>query len=152
MFALALRALIGIAAMVLMGMFDKDKQFAPDGRLDEVYPPGPTDSREGPELVLWAVEDRGKFATELGDADMTWLTVSDVLTPEDKKVIGTLSKPIHEKAAEAEPEKDFPAVVRCIKVSTDFNDAMVLQWIRAYDDGQDGKLIKAWRKEQAAQS
>lgn len=118
-----------------MGMFDKDKVFAPDGRLDEVFPPGPTDSREGPQFVLWAVEDKGKFATEIGEADMTWLTVSDLLTPEDKKVIGTLSKPIAEKAAEAEAS-DFPCVVKCLKVSTDFNDAMVLQWVREYDDGE----------------
>lgn len=118
-----------------MGMFDKDKQFAPDGRLDEVYPPGETDSREGPKFVLWGVESKGTFKTDIGDADMTWLTVSDELTPEDKKVIGTLSKPIAEKAAEADPT-DFPAVVRCLKVSTEFNDAMVLQWIRAYDDGE----------------
>jgi hypothetical protein len=118
-----------------MGMFDKDKVFAPDGRLDEVYPPGETDSREGPQFVLWAVEDKGDFETELGTARMTWLTTSDLLTPEDKKVIGTLSKPIAEKAAEADA-KDFPCVVRCLKVSTDFNDAMVLQWIREYDDGE----------------
>jgi hypothetical protein len=117
-------------------MFDKDKLFAPDGRLDEVYPPGATDSREGPQFVLWGVEPRGEFQTEIGMAEMTWLTVSDLLQPENKKVIGTLSKPIAEKAAEAEAS-DFPAVVKCLKVSTDFNDAMVLQFIRAYDDGED---------------
>jgi hypothetical protein len=119
-----------------MGMFEKDKQFAPDGRLDEVYPPGEVDTREGPDFVLWGVEAKGTFTTEIGDAAMTWLTVSDVFAPETKKVIGTLSKPIAEKAAEAEPS-DFPAVVRCLKVKTEFNDAMVLQWIRAYDDGED---------------
>lgn len=118
-----------------MGMFDKDKQFAPDGRLDEVYPPGETDTRKGSDFVLWGVEARGTFKTDIGDAEMTWLTVSDLLQPEDKKVIGTLSKPIAEKAAEADPT-DFPAVVRCLLVSTEFNDAMVLQWIREYDDGE----------------
>lgn len=118
-----------------MGMFDKDKQFAPDGRLDEVYPPGDLDSRDGPSFVLWGVEARGIFKTDIGDASMTWLTVSDLLTPEDKKVIGTLSKPIAEKAAEAEAT-DFPAVVKCLQVSTEFNPAMVLQWIREYDDGE----------------
>lgn len=118
-----------------MGMFDKDKQFAPDGRLDEVYPPGEVDTREGSQFVLWGVETKGTFKTDIGDAEMTWLTVSDLLTPEDKKVIGTLSKPIAEKASEAVPS-DFPAVVRCLTVSTEFNPAMVLQWIRAYDDGE----------------
>jgi hypothetical protein len=118
-----------------MGMFDKDKQFAPDGRLDEVYPPGEVDSREGAEFVLWGVEARGTFKTDIGDAEMTWLTVSDLLQPEEKKVIGTLSKPIAEKAAEAEAS-DFPCVVRCLTVTTEFNPAMVLQWIREYDDGE----------------
>lgn len=118
-----------------MGMFDKDKQFAPDGRLDEVYPPGPLDSREGPSFVLWSVDDRGDFLTDIGTARMTWLTVSDLLQPEDKKVIGTLSAPIAAKAAEAEPS-DFPAVVKTLQVSTDQQPALVLQWVRAYDDGE----------------
>lgn len=121
-----------------MGMFDKDKQFAPDGRLDEIYPPGPTDSREGPQFVLWGVQDKGLFDSDKFEkpAPMTWLTVSDVLMPEDKKVIGTLSGPIHEKATEAEAG-DFPAVVRSLSVSSDKgNAANVIQWIRAYDDGE----------------
>ena len=125
-----------------MGMFDKDKQFAPDGRLDELYPPGPTDSREGSKFVLWAVQDKGEFETDIGKARVTWLTVSDELTPEDKRVIGTLSKPIAEKADEADPS-DFPAVVKCLKVSTEFNDAMVLQFIREYDDGEKKGAKKA---------
>lgn len=125
----------------MFGMFDKDKQFAPDGRLDEVYPPGPTDSREGSKFVLWAVEDKGTFDTEVGQARITWLTVSDELMPETKKVIGTMSKPIAEKADEADPS-DFPCVVKCLKVSTDFNDAMVLQFVREYDDGEPKKGAK----------
>lgn len=116
-----------------MGMFDKDKVFAPDGRLDELYPPGPTDSREGSQIVLWAVEDKGDFETELGTARMTWLTVSDLLFPEAKKVVGTLSSAIAEKVKEAE-SSDFPAVVKVLKVSSDKgNDAMVLNWLREYD-------------------
>jgi hypothetical protein len=118
-----------------MGMFDKDKQFAPDGRLDEVYPPGETDSREGAQFVLWEVIPKGDFTTEVGVAQMTWLVTSDVLAPEHKKTIGTLSAPIAAKAAEAEAD-EFPCVVRCLKVSTDQQDAMVLQWIREYDDGE----------------
>lgn len=131
-----------------MGMFDKDKQFAPDGRLDEVYPPGATDSREGPQFVLWAVEDKGLFDSDKFEkpAPMTWLTVSDVMTPEEKKVIGTLSSPIHDKAVEAEPG-DFPAVVRSLSVSTDKgNAANVLQWVREYDDGETKKDTKAGKK------
>lgn len=131
-----------------MGMFDKDKVFAPDGRLDEVYPPGPTDSREGPQFVLWGVEDKGEFKLDNGLDNtpyMTWLTVSDRLTPEDKKVVGTLSGPIHDKALEAEPS-DFPAVVRSLKVSTDFNDAQVLQWIEPYNDGETKTTAKAGAK------
>lgn len=118
-----------------MGMFDKDKQFAPDGRLDEVYPPGELDSREGAQFVLWAVEPKGQFQTSVGDAEMTWLTTSDVMTPEDKKVVGTLSSPIAAKAAEAEAG-EFPCVVRTLQVSTEQQPALVLQWIREYDDGE----------------
>lgn len=131
-----------------MGMFDKDKQFAPDGRLDETYPPGVTDSREGPQFVLWAVEDKGLFESDKFDkpAPMTWLTVSDVLEPDNKKVIGTLSGPIHDKAIEAEPG-DFPAVVRSLSVSSDKgNAANVLQWVRVYDDGESGTVTKAQAK------
>lgn len=127
-----------------MGMFDKDKVFAPDGRLDELYPVGPLDSREGKSFVLWGVEDKGEFKIENdldGDPNMTWLTVSDVLTPEDKKVVGTLSGPIAEKAKDAEPG-DFPCVVRHIEVSTDLTPAKVLQWLRDYDDGEPKKATK----------
>lgn len=124
-----------------MGMFDKDKVFAPDGRLDEVYPPGPVDSREGPTFVLWGVEPKGVFEVENqieNNPEMTWLTVSEVLSPEDKKVIGTLSGPIAEKAKQAEAT-DFPCVVRSILVKTEFNDSNVLQWVREYDDGEPPK-------------
>lgn len=115
-----------------MGMFEKDKQFAPDGRLDEMFPPGETDSREGAELILYGVEDRGDFPTDVGTARMTWLTVAAIMTPDEKKVVGTLSKPIAEKSAEAE-KSDFPCVVQVLKVSTDFNDALVLNWRGQYD-------------------
>jgi hypothetical protein len=118
-----------------MGMFDKDKQFAPDGRLDEVYPPGNLDSREGATFVLWGVEDKGKFITDIGEADMTWLETSEVLDPETRKVVGTLSSPIAAKAKEAE-ESEFPCVVKTLQVSTDQQPALVLQWIREYDDGE----------------
>jgi hypothetical protein len=113
-------------------MFDKDKQFAPDGRLDEMFPPGPTDSREGAELILWAVEPKGTFPTEVGEARMTWLTVSAIPTPDEKKTVGTLSKPIAEKGDDQD-SKDFPCIVRVLKVSTDFNDALVLNWMGQYD-------------------
>jgi hypothetical protein len=115
-----------------MGMFDKDKQFAPDGRLDEMFPPGETDSREGAELILWAVEPKGDFPTDVGVARMTWLTVSAIPTPDEKKTVGTLSKPIAEKSEEQEKD-DFPCIVRVLKVSTDFNDALVLNWMGKYD-------------------
>lgn len=124
-----------------MGMFDKDKQFAPDGRLDEVYPPGDLDSRKGPSFVLWGVESKGEFKTDIGTARMTWLTISDLLQPEDKKVIGTLSSPIADKAAEA-VETDFPAVVKTLKVSTDQQPALVLQFVREYDDGEAKPKVK----------
>jgi hypothetical protein len=117
-----------------MGMFDKDKQFAPDGRLDQVYPPGELDSREGSQFVLWSVEPKGEFETELGTAQMTWLETSDLLSPEERKVVGTLSAPIAAKAAEAEAS-EFPCVVKTMQVSTDQQPALVLQWVREYDDG-----------------
>lgn len=118
-----------------MGMFDKDKVFAPDGRLDEVYPPGDLDTREGPQFVLWGVVPKGDFETDIGVAQMTWLIVSDLLEPESKKTIGTLSAPIAAKAAEAETS-DFPCVVKPLKVSTDQQPALVLQYVRQYDDGE----------------
>lgn len=124
-----------------MGMFDKDKQFAPDGRLDEMFPPGKTDSREGAEVILWGVEDRGEFPTEIGTAQMTWLTVSSIPTPDEKKVVGTLAKAIASKAAEAD-DSDFPCVVKVMKVSTEMADALVLQWMGAYD-AKTGKVTVA---------
>jgi hypothetical protein len=113
-------------------MFDKDKQFAPDGRLDEMFPPGDVDVPEGSEFILWGVEDRGDFPTDVGVARMTWLSVSNVMTPDEKRVVGTLSKPIAEKAAEADP-KEFPCVCQTRMVSTDFNPAFVIQWRGDYD-------------------
>lgn len=115
-----------------MGMFDKDKKFAPDGRLDEMFPPGPVDTREGAELILWGVQPKGEFPTDIGMAEMTWLEVSAIPTPDEKKTVSTLSKPIAEKTGEADA-KEFPCVVRVMKVGTDFNDALVLNWMGAYD-------------------
>ena len=117
----------------MFGMFDKDKQFAPDGRLDEMFPPGDTDSREGAEVILWEPPlDKGEFPTDTGTAHMTWLTVSSIMTPDEKKIVGTLSSPIAEKAKDAN-KAEFPCAVRVLRVSTDMQPALVLQWMGAYD-------------------
>lgn len=116
-----------------MGMFDNDKQFAPDGRLDESFPPGDVDSHEGTEIILWEPpQARGDFPTDIGTAQMTWLTVSSIMTPEEKKTVGTLSKPIAAGAENADA-KEFPCVVQVLRVSTDKQPALVLNWRGAYD-------------------
>lgn len=125
-----------------MGMFEKDKLFPPDGRLDEMFPPGAVDKPEGAQFVLWAVEPKGTLTTDIGPAQMTWLQVSTVDKPDQRYTVGTLSEAIAEKAKEAEAS-DFPAVCRSQTVSTEKgNDAFVIQWIKPFEQGSTSKRGK----------
>jgi hypothetical protein len=118
-----------------MGMFDKDKVFAPDGQLNDKE--GGGFANMGDEFILWDCEiktDDFEFDPNEKPIPMAHLTVAKKMHPDEKKVVSTLSGPICEKVREKE-DGDLPAVVRLQSVPAskkEFNDAVVLQFIEPY--------------------
>jgi hypothetical protein len=118
-----------------MGMFDKDKVFAPDGQLNDSD--GGGFANMGDEFVLWDCEvktEEFEFDPTEDAIPMAHLTVSKKISPDEKKVVSTLSGPICEKVREKE-DGDLPAVVRLQSVPAkkkEFNDAVVLQFIEPF--------------------
>lgn len=114
-----------------MGMFDKDKVFAPDGELGQF-------ANLGDEFILWDCwiqTEEFEFREGEKPIPMAHLKVSQKMTPEQQKVVSSLSGPICEKIGEKE-DGDLPAVVRLLSVpakNKEWNDAVVLQFIEAYD-------------------
>lgn len=116
-----------------MGMFDKDKVFAPDGQLNGEG----AFAQLGDEFILWDCEIKTEeFEYNPGEdpIPMAHLMVSTKLKPDDKKTVSSLSGPICEKVKEKE-DGDLPAIVRLQSVPAskkDWNDATVLQFIEPY--------------------
>lgn len=118
-----------------MGMFDKDKVFAPDGQLN-----GDGDAgwaQPGDEFVLFDCEiktEEFEFDPAEDKIPMAHLTVAKKSSPDEKKVVSSLSKPICEKVREKE-DGDLPAVVRLQTVPASqksWNEAVVLQFIEPF--------------------
>lgn len=118
-----------------MGMFDKDKLFAPDGQLNS--DDGSGFAQPGDEFVLWDCHiqtETFEFDPNEDAIPMAHLVVSKTTDPESKKTVSTLSKPICEKVREKE-DGDLPAIVRLQTVPASqksWNDAVVLQFISEY--------------------
>lgn len=120
-----------------MGMFDKDKVFAPDGQLNGEG----GFAQLGDEFILYDCEiktEEFQFDPNEKAIPMAHLTVATKLKPDDKKVVSSLSGPICEKVREKE-DGDLPAIVRVQSVPAskkEFNDAVVLQFIEPYKKGK----------------
>lgn len=89
-----------------MGMFDKDKLFAPDGRLIDW-------ATDDTPFILWDMEYRGDIDTPDGPtetAPIVWLTVSTPDNPDAKDIVSMVGDLAKQKA-EAKADGDLPAVV-----------------------------------------
>lgn len=110
-----------------MGMFDKDKQIG--RKLDTVF-------KYGDQFIVWGVDPDQTAEIQPGQTvTKTVLTVSTLENPEERFEVGTLSKPINDKAKEAD-DTDFPAVVELLQVPSSragWNDATVIQFVRPYE-------------------
>jgi hypothetical protein len=117
-----------------MGMFDKDKVFAPDGILNGQG--GFADF--GEEFILFDCEiktEEFKFDPNEAGIPMAHLTVAKKMTPEQTKIVSSLSGPICDKVRE-KADDDLPAVVRLESVPAskkEYNDAVVIRFLEAYD-------------------
>lgn len=122
-----------------MGMFDKDKVFAPDGQLNGAEGGEGGFATLGDEFILWDCwiqEEEFQFdPNDDKKIPMAHLVVSQKLTPDAKKTVSSLSGPICAKVQE-KADGDLPAIVRLQSVPASqksWNDAVVLQFIEPYD-------------------
>lgn len=118
----------------VMGMFDKDKVFAPDGKLDDF-------AEQGQEFILWDCliqTEEFTYDEKEKPIPMAHLVVSHTNSPEDKKTVSSLSGPICNKVREKDDD-DLPAIVRLevVPASKDsWNDATVIKFIEAYAESK----------------
>ena len=119
-----------------MGMFEKDKLFAPDGRMTDAV-------KENEDFILVDAEIVSEsFETDLGNATMTHLSIVAIDDLEGNvRKVSTLSSPIAEKIKGKE-EGDLPAVVRWKMVETEMNDACVLQFVRELEDQEKERVME----------
>ena len=115
-----------------MGMFDKDKLFAPDGAMKDW-------SENGKPFILWNVEVKEtEIPTPNGPTDsapIVWLTVSTVDSPDAKDTVSMIGDNIKEKAEAMEPG-DLPAlcITKTVPSSIESGqDAYVLNWYGDYE-------------------
>lgn len=114
-----------------MGMFDKDKDFAPDGKLSDWIDPNQ-------HFILWDCKiQTEEFRPEGADKDiaMSHLTVSSMDMPDKRETVSSLSGPIADKVR-AKTDGDLPAVVKWFTVESKkagFSDAVVLQFVEPYE-------------------
>lgn len=120
-----------------MGMFDKDKVFAPDGPIKDWI-------ETGKDFILWDAEIRAEeFETELsarqikaGSASkhppMVHLKVSTLDAPTEIKVVSAIGDTIGNKVREKE-DGDLPAIVRTEQVDSNYEtQAFVLRFVAPY--------------------
>lgn len=113
-----------------MGMFDKDKLFAPDGKM-----------RDWAELdspfILWDIGYKGEVETPDGPTDsapIVWLTVSTQASPDTKNTVSMIGDIIKEKAEALEPG-ELPALCVVKEVDSSIpggNRAFVLNYYGDY--------------------
>lgn len=114
-----------------MGMFDKDKVFAPDGQLGNWI-------NADQEFILWdAWIQTEEFEPQGADKPiaMAHLVVSTGDMPEKRETVSTLASPICDKIRE-KADGDLPAVVKWYTVPAKqkgFSDAVVLQFVAPYE-------------------
>ena len=113
-----------------MGMFDKDKVFAPDGAMDKWV-------SEGDRFIVFACEVKDRNfqwgSSEDDTATMVHWTVAALDAPENKAVVSTIGSAMAEKADSAE-DGDLPAVVVTDRVESDKgNPAYVMKFVEAYE-------------------
>jgi len=100
-----------------MGMFDKDKLFARDGRLiDYVDDDVP--------FILFDMEYRGEVDTPDGPTDtapIVWLTVAPTDSPDKRDIVSMLGDNAKAKA-ESKSEGDLPALVCAKHVPSSYGD------------------------------
>jgi hypothetical protein len=112
-------------------MFDKDKVFAPDGKLAAWIDPGER-------FILWDCWiETEEFRPPDSDKDiaMTHLKVSSLTMPDKQEIVSSLSGPIAEKVREKK-DGDLPAIVKWFTVPSNkagFSDAVVMQFVEPYD-------------------
>jgi len=130
-----------------MSIWDKDKAFAPDGQLNEFAP-------AGTKFVLYSAEMIDPiFDTDIGTAPMVHLTVADLQSPDDKKVVSTIGDTNATKFFDKDSDwkskvddGDLPAIVETRNVPSkqeSFSDAFVIRFI---DIGSPA-IIKKYAKE-----
>lgn len=136
-----------------MGVWDKDKAFAPDGQLNEF---APADSlKGGTKFILYAVELIEKqFETELGTAPMIHLTVATLEAPDTKLVVSSIGDTNAGKFFDKDndyaskiEDGDLPAIVetRVVPASQEtFSDAFVIRFVEAFNKD----TLKKQQKEQ----
>lgn len=121
----------------MFGMFDKDKVFAPDGQLNGEG----AFAKFGEEFILYDAEiitEEFEFDPNEDPIPMAHLTVAHKISPEDKKVVSTLSSPICEKVRSKE-EGDLPAIVRLEQVppkNKGWSEATVIRFIEPFLTGK----------------
>lgn len=136
----------------IMGIWDKDKSFAPDGQLNEF---APANESGGTKFILREVElINPLFETELGTAPMIHLTVSPLNDPKVEKVVSSIGDTNARKFFDPDDkykskvEKgDLPAIVETRVVPAGqqgFNDAFVIRYV---DECTDEK-IKEYAKQE----
>lgn len=125
-----------------MGMFDKDKLFAPDGPMKDW-------ASDNTPFILWDIEYRGEVPTPDGPTDtapIVWLTVSTPESPNSKDVVSLLGDNIKEKA-ESKQDGDLPAMCVMKHVDSSYGDgaqkAYVLNFHGDYLPGEGKAKEKA---------
>lgn len=111
-----------------MGMFDKDKVFAPDGPMDKWVD-------DGVEFIVWdcRVVDEAFDVGDGNTATMVHWDVSALDAPDNVATVSTIGSAMAEKA-KAKGDDDLPAVVKTKHVETDYpSAAYVMQFERAYE-------------------
>ena len=115
-----------------MGMFDKDKLFAPNGQLREWV------DNDVP-FILRDMEYRGDIETPNGPtatAPIVWLHVSPKDSPGKTDIVSMVGDLAKEKA-EAKSDGDLPCMVVAKNVPSSIeggNDAYVINWYGDYSD------------------
>lgn len=116
---------------IMSGAWDKDKEYG--NRLDQAF-----DLKE--QFIVWDMALTGDtIPTSIGDAELAKITVSTMDAPGEKFDCNTVAAAIVEKARVFDESTDAPVVCELRRVQSKKwkgNEALVIQWIRDYEEGQ----------------
>lgn len=120
-----------------MGIWDKDKSFAPDGQLNEFAPAGRKFILHNVDLI------DPLFETEIGTAPMIHLTVSTLKDPKTELVVSSIGDTNARKFFDKDDDYkskiekgDLPVIVETRTVSArqeGFNDAFVIRFVDLFN-------------------